>query len=110
MMNHTQKKILVGAAALLTVMILFPPYNFIFQPPRETRFTKQTRPAGYHFLLSSNVPQDHSALAALFDLPPTLISRPSQFSMAIDSDRLWLQIGALVVIAGVLLFITKRSA
>ncbi len=109
-MNTPQRIVVIGATVVLVCMILFPPWTFLYQPPKDTRFTKQTRPAGYHFLLSTHVPEDHTQLATLFGLPPYPgISSPSHFSMEIDSNRLMLQIGAWIVISGLLLFVSKAS-
>ena len=107
-MNTSQKSILIGATVILVCMVLFPPWMFAYQPPKESSWlTKANRPAGYHLLFSANAPQDQTALAELFGLRNINAARPSFFSVEIDSTRLILQIVALSAITALLLYILK---
>jgi hypothetical protein len=109
-MNSQQKTVLLVATAVLLAMIAFPPWTFVYQPSRDSRYSKGTRPAGYHSLIESHVPQDQTQLAQLFGLPVNpYASGLSHFSMEIDSSRLTLQIGGLVVITALIVYVSRKN-
>jgi len=94
-------------------MLIFPPWIFLYEPSKDSfgPFShKATRPAGYHLLFSSHAPQDQTQLSALFSLPnSSRWASPSNFSMFIDRDRLYLQLGGLATITVLLLLLMRNK-
>lgn len=112
-MNSAQRIILAVAMILLVCMLIFPPWIFVYQPSRDSfgPFShKATRAAGYHLLFSSHTPQDQTQLTALFGLPSSnRWASLSHFSIIIDRDRLYLQLGGLATITVLLLLLTRKK-
>ena len=70
-MNLPQRIVLAGAAIIIAGMILFPPWLFIYDPPKGyLYFHKTIRPAGYHLLFAPHVAEDQTELERIFGLPP----------------------------------------
>lgn len=88
-------------------MALFPPWSFVFDPPAILKgLVKAERPAGYHLLFTDHSPQDQDQLLRVFNLTPkpweqTILSLQS-FSTRIDTSRLAVQIGAVVLLGAIL--------
>lgn len=90
--------------------MFFPPWLLIYDPPKSEDFTKTIRPAGYHSLFAPPVPEDKTELERIFGLPapgaaPYDASRLYFFSIAIDKDRLMIQLGGVLAIAVLLVLL-----
>jgi hypothetical protein len=107
-MNLSQRIVLVLAFLVILVMALFPPWFFVFDPPTMLRqnFVKAERPAGYHLLFTDHSPEDQIQLLRLFNLIPEPWEEPilslQSFSIRLDTSRLAVQIGAVVLLAAIL--------
>ena len=102
------------AAIIVAGMILFPPWLFIYDPPKMyLSVTRTIRPAGYHLLFAPPVPEDQTELERIFGLPAYSkapdynASRLNYFSMVIDKDRLMIQVGGVLAITALLVLLLK---
>ena len=83
-----------------------PAWLFIYDPPKGyLYFHKTIRPAGYHLLFAPHVAEDQTELERIFDLPPN--QRLNYFSMAIDKDRLMIQVGGMLAITVLLVLLLR---
>jgi len=108
--NLPQRIVLAGAAIIIAGMILFPPWLFIYDPPKDYLYVHKTiRPAGYHLLFARHVAEDQTELARIFGLPPKDydLQRLNWFSMVIDKDRLMIQLGGVLAITVLLVLLLK---
>lgn len=104
--------LIVGFLAILG-MALFPPWVYVYTPPRNSEIVRTERPAGYHLILGSHIPQDQTQLVALFNLPlrnsyDSALSGLQFFSLRIDSLRLEIQIAATLILTAIL-YLALRS-
>jgi len=96
-MNRSQKIILITSAVIIAIMFLFPPWLFVFNPPKEGIYQPATRPAGYHLILSAHRPMDQVKLSEIFALGFPKVPL-SVFTVMLDWRRLAVQVvGVLVV-------------
>jgi len=111
-MNVAQRIVLVVAIIVIAAMVTFPPWLFVYNPPKEYAeyFPKTVRPAGYHFVFSQHVAEDEAELARLFQLPVVKdVAHPRYFSMTIDKDRLLIEVGGVAVITVLLTLLLKSQ-
>jgi hypothetical protein len=106
--NLAQRIILILALLVAFVMVLFPPWVYVYDPPARTRFVRSERPAGYHLLFGSHIPQDQSELNRIFGQSPGFQSGLQFFSIQLDGARLALQLVGLSVLA-VIVFLVLSS-
>lgn len=115
-MNRNQRAVLVLAIVAVTALVLYPPwyYEYDYQPPtgggRVRIATPQqrlqsTRPAGHHPLWNG-VPNDQTMLINLFGIAPE-DSDLRYFTMRIDKDKVWLEVGAILIVCTLLWFLVK---
>ena len=108
-MNRSQRGVLVLAIAAITLLVLYPPwyYEYEYEPRTGGRYIEQkqhfTRPAGHHPIWDG-VPNDQTLLINLFGIAPEK-SDLRYFTMRIDKDKLWLEVGAILVVCTLLWFL-----
>lgn len=120
--NLSQRIVLGVAAVFIAVIILFPPWNYVYSFPGEHLYQRpfpaerSERPAGYHWLFGQHIPTDITYLTWMFDIKPNVeyqgvtvvqFNRLEYFSLKIDKDRLWIQLGGVLVITLLLGFLLK---
>ena len=113
-MNLAQRIVLIIGALAIVAMCLFPPWNFVYDPPSGLReiYVKSERPAGYHPLFIERTPQDLGALMQMFNLQPRTAYAASfitlqSFAMRVDTTRLGIQVGIVTMLTTLLFFILK---
>lgn len=114
-MNLSQRVVLIVAVLAIALMVVFPPWLFVYDFPGEDRTMYRhggripsyytTRFAGYHLITSANTPSNIGYLVNVFSLEPSTPLR--FFSMRIDKDRLWIQLGGTLAIALILTALLK---
>jgi hypothetical protein len=77
-MNSRQKKVLLIGGALVTLMLLFPPWDY-FDPDTSGR-----RPAGYHFFLTPPEPRPAKEIFLQARFPHMLHVRLNDFRLVIQ--------------------------
>lgn len=113
-MNIAQRAVLILSFLVILGMALFPPWIYVYNPPRDSDAVRAERPAGYHLIFNEHTPQDHSQLIALFNLPTGRTSYESElgslryFSIRIDSLRLEIQIAVTLILTAIL-YLAFRS-
>ena len=101
-MNLAQRVVLIAGFVIILVMVLFPPWLFIFKHPA---LPQSERPAGYHLIFNQGSPEDQQELMRLFAVRSPQMAQLQYFSVRIDNTRLSVQlIGTLLLIA-ILFFI-----
>ncbi len=85
-MNETQRKILLSTAAIVALMVMFPPY--IVENYKGVAIM-----AGYGFL---------------FDLPSKALESGSSIPAVVNAKTLLVQIFGTVVVGGLAFFAAKR--
>lgn len=115
-MSVPQRVVLIFAALLVSVMALMPPWRFVYDFPgdefharalaRQPAY-KAERFAGYYAIWQSNTPTDQTYLADLFSIPIDDRSGMQYFSMKIDKDKLWIQLGVTLIVTALLVVILK---
>ena len=103
-MNVAQRILLIVALIVVAGLITFPPWLITYNPPLDFLYVqKATRPAGYHVIFSPPIAENQGELAHRFGLPDDpkdqqSVSSLNYFSIAIDKDRLAIQlVGALIM-------------
>jgi hypothetical protein len=114
-MNASQRIVLALAAITITLMVIFPPWLFVYDFPGEDRTMYRhggripayytTRFAGYHAITGQNAPTDQTYLVTVFGLESNTEIR--YFSMRIDKDRLWIQLAGALAVTLLLVFLLK---
>lgn len=99
LMNPAQRVVVIFALLVALGMIMFPPWAFVFDPPAGGRLAKAERPAGYHLLFGSHVPQDQTELVRIFSQPSYI--GVQYFSVQIDGARLLMQFVGLAILTGI---------
>jgi hypothetical protein len=110
----SQKIVLAAGAVAILLMVLFPPWYFVYDFPGVSRAAYRpakppyyaTRFAGYHLITESNRPTDQTYLMQVFGLQPDETDL-RYFSARIDKDRLWLQLAGAVAITVLLCVLFK---
>lgn len=105
-MNRHQRIVLGIATCIMALIILFPPWLFVFNPPPEGIYRPATRPAGYHLLLSPHRAMDSAQLSQIFALGLPKVPL-SLFTVVIDKERLTIQTVGLLIIATLLIILLK---
>ena len=104
-MNLAQRIILIIAALGIAAMMIFPPWVFVYDVPREKRVE---RFAGYHLISAQHDPQDLAQLTYLFSLNPTDDDiRLRYFAIHVDGMRLFVQVSLTLVPTLLIVFILK---
>lgn len=119
-MNNRQQLVLTAGAIFTLVMLLFPPWLFVYDLPPESHrgiafggdragsdshgHEHSERAAGYHFIASQNAPQDAKVLALLFSNEDI---NPRYVSVKADVVRLTIQLTGMVLIVGLMLFLLR---
>lgn len=104
-MNLPQRIVLTIGFLVLLVVVLFPPWVFIYKHPNLAALE---RPAGYHFILGQHAPQDRTELARLFDM--SYYDADLAFmNIRIDQTRLTFEIVGLLLLMS-MLYLLLRSA
>jgi len=85
-MNETQKMVLLVTAAVVAVMVMFPPYEVV-------NYNHVTIMAGYGFLL---------------DLPSYVMEGGRQMPSSVNVKTLLAQILGAIVVGGLVFLATKR--
>ena len=85
----TRQDIIRGAVVIAALMIVFPPYVDHFKMPTDRGYSERSSSAGYHFIAE----------------PPAECGR--YCTVEIDTTRLFLQLLALGIVAGGILYTTK---
>lgn len=112
--NMAQRIVLIAGFLVILIMALFPPWVYVYSPPRDSDAVRAERPGGYHLIFNDHVPQDQGQLIALFSLPLGRTAYESElislryFSLRIDSQRLEIQIAATLILAAIL-YLALRS-
>ena len=114
-MSIGQRVVLTISFLLLLVTVLFPPWIFVYSPSSEVRhvYVRSERPAGYHLLTGTHIPQDQTQLLQIFNLTPEghigqFVTLQS-FSTRIDTTRLLVQIFAVLLLTAIL-YVVVRTA
>lgn len=98
---------MLGVATFtLALIILFPPWLFVFNPSPEGIYRPATRPAGYHLILSPHRAMDQAQLSQIFALGFPKIPL-SLFTLVIDKERLIVQIVGLLLVTTLLTVLLK---
>jgi hypothetical protein len=110
-MNSRQRIVLGIAVVVVAFVALFPPWIYVYHydPPFRVRGQQEQRaerPAGHHSIWSSAVPTDQTALIQLFSIQPERASL-QYFSMRLDKDKLWLEIGGTLAVSALLCLLLK---
>jgi len=98
--------VLAVATLIMAVIFLFPPWLFVFSPPKESIYQPATRAAGYHLILSPHRVTDSATLSQIFVLGNPRIPL-SVFTIVIDRERLIVQVGGLLIITALLTVLLK---
>jgi len=107
-MNLAQRVVLILGFLVVLGLVLFPPWNYVFDPPADLRhhLVRAERPAGYHLLFTDHSPQDQSRLLTIFNLTPEPWEQPYLtllvFSVQLDAGRLTVQLTAAVLLVAML--------
>jgi len=119
-MNLPQRIVLIVGCLAILGMALFPPWVFVYNYPGccggINHDEHAERPAGYHSIFGQHVPQDPTALVALFNIDMNAVKAPRVperdrlefFALRIDAARLSIQLGAALLLTAIL-FLTLRS-
>ena len=121
-MTPHQRLVLIFGLLLMAAMAVFPPWLYVHNRPaipgrqidRGGRIIggepaqHSERPAGYHLLVGTHIPQDQSELARLFGLEVNNTAL-EYFSLRIDVQRLIIQMVAALVLVGGLYLILHRG-
>jgi hypothetical protein len=109
-MNVAQRLILIVGFFAILGMTLFPPWTYLYNPPRLDRME---RPAGYHFIFSDHTPRDQQRLIEIFNLGPNneynwALQGLRFFTIRIDTTRLTVQVTATLILITIL-YLAFRS-
>ncbi len=102
-MNLAQRIVLLLGFLLLLVIVLFPPWTYIYRFPN---LPEAERPAGYHLIFGQHAPQDRTALAQLFatDYKYTQLVF---FNLRIDQSRLTFEVVGIVSLTAILYLLLR---
>jgi hypothetical protein len=103
--NNLQRITLGLSATIVIAMVLFPPWIYTFQPDFEYS-VRVERFAGYNPIWKSNAPTDVAPLLQLFSADPRY-AHLVQFSIRIDTVRLGIQIGGMLLVVLLLLILLR---
>lgn len=115
-MNRTQRIVLMAGFLVVLVAVLFPPWVFVYDFPGGYYYRaavpseRAERPAGYHWLFGQHIPTDQTYLTWLFNLKADNVERNRLgfFALRVDSTRLGFEIGAAILLIGIL-YLALRS-
>ena len=105
-MNAPQRIVLTIGFLLLLVVVLFPPWVFIYKHPELAALE---RPAGYHFILGQHAPQDRTELARLFHMS-YYAADLGFMNIRIDQTRLTFEIVGVLLLTVIPYFLVRSSA
>jgi len=107
-MSIGQRGVIVLAIAAISLLVLYPPwyYEYEYEPVRRgEQKAHMTRPAGHHPIWDG-VPNDQTMLINLFAIDGDK-SDLRYFTMRIDKDMVWLEIGAILIVGTLLWFLFR---
>ena len=102
-MNVPQRIVLFIGFLVLLVVVLFPPWLFVFKHPN---LAAVERPAGYHLILGQHAPQDRTALGQIFSLKYEH-TELMFFNIRIDQTRLTVEIVGVLLVTTILCLLLR---
>ena len=102
-----QRVVLFAGAFAIALVILFPPWNFVFTPPSGAAgWSRSERFAGYHLIFGSNEPQDVTALGEMFNWKARSVLNFT--TVKLDSPRLFAQLAGILCVTALCFFAVRR--